>query len=111
MKLRRASKVNLLSLLSIDWNLAATTSALLLLLLSSLFWANSPGDVNFILNNGSTELTAEQVQRPALEIEANLQPAATLHINHAPTSTLAKSLPETTLGPGWLCRTIEDERS
>lgn len=54
-------------------------------------------DVNFILNNGSTELTAEQVQRPALEIEANLQPAATLHINHAPTSTLAKSLPETTL--------------
>jgi hypothetical protein len=52
------------------------------------------GYLNIIHNNSSTELTVEQVQRPALNIEADLPPAASFHVSHVQTLSLAESLPE-----------------
>lgn len=105
MKLRRACKVYLLSLLSIDWSYFFCSANVVVIILGQF-----TRYLNVILDNGSTELIAEQIQRPALEIEVDLRPTAPIHVNHVRTTTLTKSLPEITLRPEWLCRNIEDEK-
>ncbi len=84
-----SSKVIILSRYSFDWSLLLCSIDIIVVDLGQLVRY-----LKVIHNHSSTEVIVEQVQRPALDIEANLRPAASIHVGHGQIFTLAESLPE-----------------